>query len=108
MFAALLRLSFKNREALMSGGMISRIGSVIVVLTYLVVALQSSGQAVSLISVVLYLVLPLLFIWLPDVMGDLAFAKVIQLNHTPDGLIVFGGWILLLLPALLSFFSNSP
>tara|TARA_B100000700_G_scaffold49379_1_gene52220 strand:+ start:8910 stop:9233 length:324 start_codon:yes stop_codon:yes gene_type:complete len=107
MFAALLRLSFKNREALMSGGMISRIGSVIVVLTYLVVALQSSGQAVSLISVVLYLVL-LLCIWLPDVMGDLAFAKAIPLNHTPDGLIVFGGWILLLLPALLSFFSNSP
>jgi hypothetical protein len=53
-------------------------------------------------------VLPLLFIWLPDVMGDLAFAKAIPLNHTPDGLIVFGGWILLLLPALLSFFSNSP
>ena len=107
MFAALLRLSFKNREALMSGGMISRIGSVIVVLTYLVVALQSSGLDVSLISVVLYLVL-LLCIWLPDVMGDLAFAKAIRLNHTPDGLIVFGGWILLLLPALLSFFSNSP
>tara|TARA_Y100001968_G_scaffold115303_1_gene104694 strand:+ start:2389 stop:2712 length:324 start_codon:yes stop_codon:yes gene_type:complete len=107
MFAALLRLSFKNREALMSGGMISRIGSVIVVLTYLVVALQSSGLDVSLISVVLYLVL-LLCIWLPDVMGDLAFAKAIPLNHTPDGLIVFGGWILLLLPALLSFFSNSP
>ncbi len=91
----------------MSGGMISRIGSVIVVLTYLVVALQSSGLDVSLISVVLYLVL-LLCIWLPDVMGDLAFAKAIPLNHTPDGLIVFGGWILLLLPALLSFFSNSP
>ena len=69
---------------------ISRLASAVVTVWYLVTVL-SAGAGLRTIAIALYMVVPLLCIWLADIMEDLAFSHAISLNHSPGWFMVFGG-----------------
>ena len=77
--------------------LISRTLSVLVVGGYVLIALWNGGIATA-IMVALFSAIPLACIWIPEVIGSLAYIKGMPMNETPDWLVVFGGWLLLLLP----------
>ena len=81
----------------------SRIASCLVAFGYLIAAFLAGGWSTAGMAI-LFLILPLGCIWLPDELGSLAFVKGIPLDETPGWLVVLGGWILLLLPLALHIF----
>ena len=83
--------------------LVSRVLSIVVVAGYFVVALATGGLVPS-VTVVLLSLLPLACIWFPEVMGSLAYIKGMPMNETPEGFVVAGGWLVLLLPIYAPFF----
>ena len=91
----------------------SRNLSILVVLGYAAVALLggSSRSAIATVGAVLvtmiYAVLPLACIWFGEGMGDyIGSAPGPAINRrTPGWMIKIGGWLLLLLPAMIFLFS---
>lgn len=99
----------RSGEAFMSGLITSRRLSLLIVIIYLAIFLfaalsRPSGQSTgSLIAVAGYLVLPLACIWYGDEMGDyVGTLPGPAINRTTPGWMVkLGGWVLLLLPAII-------
>jgi hypothetical protein len=81
--------------------MISRIASLVVAAVYLIAA-SCSGDTKAILTVAMYLILPLSCIWFSEAMGDYTgFARGGYIDtKSPGCLVAAGGWLLLLLPVI--------
>ena len=85
----------------------SRLLSAVVAIVYLVVASLVTANPGLVLRLTAFLLLPMTCIWFPDAMGSL---KGISLGlgrpritrTTPGDFVAFGGWILLLCPAVVA------
>ena len=83
--------------------MISKFLSIIIAITYLILAYTSSG-GVAVLQASFCLVLPLACIWLGDAMGGYSgrgMGRGAISHSTPGCFVAFGGWLFLLLPVIL-------
>jgi hypothetical protein len=86
--------------------MISRVASVVVALTYLLVALSATGgRDARVVMLAISLLPPLALIWFPDLLGSalgsIGSGRSVN-RETPPVLIVVAGWFLLVgLPLIL-------
>jgi hypothetical protein len=83
------------------GGSVSRWLSLFIALAYIIIAGVLEGMLYAL-KALLGMVLPLLCIWIPDVMGEYTEGHIT--GPSPAPLVWFLGWFVLLLPALLGTF----
>ncbi len=82
----------------------SRILSGIVAVAYLVGA-YFTADAETMWKVGLFLILPLACIWFSDAMGaytGVGFGRGAITSTTPGCLVAFGGWLVLLFPAIMA------
>ena len=87
--------------------MISRILSIVFALGYLTIALIS-GDPEIIFRVAMFLILPLACIWFGDEMGQytgVAFGRGAITSETSGGFVVFGGWLLLVVPIVIAIIS---
>jgi hypothetical protein len=77
--------------------LINRVASLVVVGLYVAGAAFGGGLK-AVVLVVIFSLLPLACIWFPDEMGSVAYMRGVPLNETPGGLVIAGGWLVLLLP----------
>lgn len=85
----------------------SRLLSGIVAVEYIVVALLATGSLQSLLSLIAFLLLPMVCIWFPDAMGNLkgirlGLPRPMITDTTPGDIVAIGGWLLLLCPAVVA------
>jgi hypothetical protein len=83
------------------GESVSRWLSLLIVLGYVTVAGAMEGMLAAF-KVALGMTLPLLCIWFPDVSGEHTGGRIT--GPSPASLVWFLGWLVLLLPALISAF----
>ena len=79
--------------------LINRAASGLAAASYLFVA-AINGGIYPLISIAVFLLLPLACIWFPEEMGSLAYVRSLLVKETSGCFVVAGGWLLLLLPVM--------
>ena len=87
--------------------MISRILSAIIAIAYLAPAYFTDGGETAF-RVGMFLILPIACIWFGDAMGDYVGGTIrgqYISSTTPGCLVVAGGWLLLILPAIVGLIS---
>ena len=87
--------------------MISRNLSAIIAIAYIATAYFSDGGETAF-RVGMYLILPIACIWYGDSMGDYVGGTMrgqYISSTTPGCMVIAGGWLLLLLPALIGVIS---
>ena len=89
----------------------SRLLSGVVALTYLLVALLSTGKLEAVFGMTRFLLLPMFCIWFPDAMGrrkgvSIGLGCPVITETTPGDCIAFGGWLLLALPAVVMWIAR--
>ena len=83
---------------------ISRILSLLVAATYVVIALLA-GAGFETIKIAVFLVLPLACIWFSDAMGDYTgVAGGGPMTRTPGIIVAVAGWLLLLAPVFIQIY----
>ena len=85
----------------------NRFISAIIAVTYLAVA-YFAADVESTIKAGLFLLLPLSCIWFSESMGGYTgtgMGRGAITSASPSGIVAIGGWILLLLPAIIGFVS---
>lgn len=80
--------------------------SAVIALIY-VVSAYSTSEAETAIRVALYLIFPLACIWFSEAMGSYTGGMGRGVTRaTPGCFVAFGGWLLLLLPAILALLAG--
>ena len=85
----------------------SRLLSGIVAIGYILVVLLATGSLQSVLSLIVFLLLPMVCIWFPDGMGNLkgirlGLARPMITHTTPGDFVAIGGWLLLLCPVVVA------
>ena len=86
----------------MSLTLLSQTLSLLLAAAYLVTGCWTGGWQACL-GILVCLSLPLACIWFPEELGDLGAIKGRPTSKSPASLVLFGGWILLLLPLAIAF-----
>ena len=76
---------------------VSRVAAVLVAGGYLLIAILSGGMVTAL-TLLIYLMLPLACIMVPEAVATLNTWHPFDWDECPEILIVLGGWALLLMP----------
>lgn len=74
--------------------------SLIIAAAYVIVAYVMGNSNEILLGIILFLVFPLYFIWFGEGLGKWRFWMHVTTSETPDYMVKFAGWILLLLPII--------
>ena len=90
----------------------SRLLSGIVAIGYICFVLLTTGNLQSVVSMVLFLLLPVACIWFPDAMGDLkgislGLGRPMITDKTPGDFVAIGGWLLLLCPIVMALITRA-
>ncbi len=80
--------------------MLCNVISLVISAIYLIVTIIFSEKSITVFYMALYLVIPLILIWLPEGLGKWRFWWHVTTSETPDFFVKLGGWMLLLFPAL--------
>lgn len=96
-----------NRLRFTCGLLRSRLLSGIVAIGYLFFVVLAAGSLRSVLSLLLFLSLPMMCIWFPDTMGNLkgislGLGRPTITHTTPGDLVAIGGWLLLLCPVVVA------
>ncbi|MFZ3091682.1 MAG: hypothetical protein WA240_13810 [Nitrospirota bacterium] len=80
--------------------------SLIIAASYVVAAYVLGKRNEMLLGTILFLILPLYLIWFGEGVGKWRFWGHVTTSETPDFMVKFAGWLLLLMPIIAILISS--